>query len=250
MRTRFAGAQAGYSFLDSCEEANMTLLRSKRHDEHADVAPDETPRHDGPAHPGDHDYTADYGDLPADREAEDTETAREKFGGVNLGAAVFGWLVAVAVAVILTSVVGAVVAAIGSEIQVSPTEAELAAGSLGLTAAVVLVTVLLVAYYTGGYVAGRMSRFDGGKQGVAVWGIGLLVTLAAVGLGVAFGAPYNILDRVNLPRIPVPTDTLTAGGLVTAGALVLGTLLIAMLGGAVGTRYHSRVDRAARRTHR
>lgn len=221
----------------------MTLLRSKRHDEHADVAPQGTSHHD------DHDETAAYGDLP-DRDVEDTDAAREKFGGVNLGAAIFGWLVAVAVAVILTGVIGAVVAAIGSEIQVSPTEAELEAGSLGLTAAAVLVAVLLVAYYTGGYVAGRMSRFDGGKQGVAVWGIGLLVTLAAVALGVAFGAQYNILDRVNLPRIPVPTDTLTASGLVTAGALLLGTLLMAMLGGTVGTRYHSRVDRAARRTHR
>ena len=92
-----------------------------------------------------------------------------------------------------------------------------------------------------------MSRFDGAKQGVAVWGIGLLVTVAAVVLGAVFGAQYNILDRVSLPRIPVPTDSLTAAGLVTAGVLVLGTLLAAMLGGKVGNRYHDRVDRAARR---
>ena len=37
------------------------------------------------------------------------DPARETFGGVNLGAAVFGWLVAVAVGVILTSVIGALV---------------------------------------------------------------------------------------------------------------------------------------------
>lgn len=175
------------------------------------------------------------------------DPAREKFGGVNLGAAVFGWLVAVAVGIILTSVIGALVTAVGSEVQISQSDAEREAGTLGLAAAVVLVTVLLVAYYTGGYVAGRMSRFDGAKQGVAVWGIGLLVTLAAVVLGAVFGTQYNILDRVSLPRIPVPTDSLTAAGLVTAGVLVIGTLLAAMLGGKVGRRYHHRVDRAARR---
>lgn len=78
-------------------------------------------------------------------------------------------------------------------------------------------------------------------------GIGLLVTLVAVGLGAAFGAQYNILDRVSLPRIPVPTESLTTAGLVTAGGLVLGTLLAAVLGGTVGRRYHSRVNRVARR---
>jgi len=175
------------------------------------------------------------------------DPAREKFGGVNLGAAVFGWLVAVAVGIILTSVIGALVTAVGSEAQISQSDAEREAGTLGLAAASVLVLVLLVAYYTGGYVAGRMSRFDGAKQGVAVWGIGLLVTLAAVVLGAVFGSQYNILDRVSLPRIPVPTDSLTAAGLVTAGVLVLGTLLAAMLGGKIGNRYHTRVDRAARR---
>lgn len=175
------------------------------------------------------------------------DAAREKFGGVNLGAAVFGWLVAVAVGIILTSVIGALVTAVGSEAQISQSDAQREAGTLGIAAALVLVLVLLVAYYTGGYVAGRMSRFDGAKQGVAVWGIGLLVTLAAVVLGAVFGAQYNILDRVSLPRIPVPTESLTTAGLVTAGVLVLGTLLAAMLGGKVGRRYHHRVDREARR---
>lgn len=214
----------------------MALTRRKRDDEH-DTTTDtarETDRE-----------TAHDARTEAGRDA-----AREKFGGVNLGAAVFGWLVAVAVGVILTSVIGALVTAVGSEAQITQSEAEREAGTLGAAAALVLVLVLLVSYYTGGYVAGRMSRFDGAKQGVAVWGIGLLVTLAAVVLGAVFGAQYNILDRVSLPRIPVPTENLTTAGLVTAGVLVLGTLLAAMLGGTVGNRYHHRVDRVARRRPR
>ena len=44
---------------------------------------------------------------------------------------------------------------------------------------------LAVAYFAGGYVAGRMSRFDGARQGLGTWLLGLVVTvvLAVVGAG-------------------------------------------------------------------
>lgn len=180
-------------------------------------------------------------------EVRDDDAAREKFGGINLGAAFFGWLVAMAVAIILTSIVGAVLAAAGSSANVSQSEAERQAGTIGLVAGIVLVTVLLIAYYTGGYVAGRMSRFDGARQGVGVWVVGLMVTIVAVVIGAVFGAQYNILDRVSLPRIPIPTDQMTTGGIITALVLLVGTLLFAIAGGTVGRRYHTRVDRAAYR---
>lgn len=173
--------------------------------------------------------------------------ARDKFGGVNLGASIFGWLVAIAVSILLTGIIGAIAAAVSGSTQVTQNEAQRQAGTIGITAAIVLLVVLLIGYYCGGYVAGRMSRFDGGRQGVAVWVIGLLVTLIAIALGAIFGDQYNVLDRVNLPRIPISTDNLT-GGAVIAGLLVLvGTLVAAMLGGIVGHRYHDRVDRVVRR---
>ena len=129
--------------------------------------------------------------------------------------------------------------------NVTQNDAERAANTIGLVAAIVLVAVLALAYYTGGYVAGRMSRFDGGRQGFVVWLIGLLVTIAAAVLGFVAGDQYNLLDRVNVPRIPFPTDQVTTAGIVTVVVVVLGTLLAAMAGGKVGRRYHSRVDRAA-----
>jgi hypothetical protein len=193
------------------------------------------------------DTRADYAEHRPTVAAADHDEARERFGGLNLGAAFFGWLVAIGVAVILTGILGAAVAAAGSSVNISQTEAQRQAGTIGLAAGIVLVAVLVVAYYAGGYVAGRMSRFDGGRQGLGVWVIGLLVTILAVIVGVVFGAQYNILDRVSLPRIPVPTDQVTTGGIVTALVLLLGTLLAAMLGGKVGRRYHHRVDRAGYR---
>jgi hypothetical protein len=177
----------------------------------------------------------------------ETDGAYDKFGGANVGAGVFGWLVAVAVTVILTSVIGAVAAAVGDAQNLTQTDAERQAGTVGLASAIVLLVVLLVGYYTGGYVAGRMSRFDGGRQGVLVWVIGLLVTVIAVALGWAFGAKYNLLDRVDLPRIPIPHDQLTWGGVLAGIIALVGTLLVAVAGGKVGRHYHDRVDRYADR---
>jgi amino acid transporter len=213
---------------------------ARRHDTDTSHDHDHEIGHD---HDHDPDHAAEHGSHRRTHDWRNDEAAREKFGGVNLGAAIFGWLVAIAVAIILTSIVGAVLAAVGSTAQISQSEAEREAGTIGVAAAIVLIAVLLLAYYTGGYVAGRMSRFDGSRQGIAVWAIGLLITIAAVVLGAVFGSEYNILDRVNLPRIPVPTDQLTTGGIITGIVLLLGTLVAAMLGGKVGQRYHNRVDR-------
>ena len=175
----------------------------------------------------------------------DPERQLEAYGGINWGAGFFGWLVAIAVGILLTSIVGAVAAGIGTSTNVSQSEAERQAGTIGNAAAVTLLVILLLAYYTGGYVAGRMSRFDGGKQGLAVWLIGLVVTIIAIALGVAFGAEYNILNRVNLPNVPISGEEASLGGAITAVAVLLGTLLMAMFGGKVGARYHKKVDRAA-----
>jgi amino acid transporter len=175
------------------------------------------------------------------------EARRDKFGGLNSGAAFFGWLVAVAVSILLTSIIGAVAAAVGSNAQLTQSQANRQAGSIGLAAAIVLLVVLMVGYYSGGYVAGRMSRFNGPRQGLGVWLIGLLITIVVAVLGAVFGQKYNLFDRVSLPRLPVSVDALTTGGVIAAVIVLAGTLLAALAGGSVGTHYHRRVDRAGYR---
>ena len=174
-------------------------------------------------------------------------SARDTYGGTNWGACFFGWLVAVGVIVLLAAIASAVAAGIGHQLDWSRSDAEDNAGSVGLGAAIALVVIVFVGYYAGGYVAGRMSRFDGGRQGVLVWVIGVLATAIAVGLGWAFGAKYNLLDRVDLPRIPIPHDQLTWGGVLAGVIALLGTLLAAVAGGKVGRHYHDRVDTYAGR---
>lgn len=208
--------------------------------ESRDVATDHGAPRDGR---GDGSATSDR----AAAEGRDDGYARGKFGGLNIGAAFFGWLVAIAVTVLLVSIVGAVLSAVGAGTDVTQTEAQRQAGTIGITAAVVLLVVMVLAYLVGGYVAGRMSRFDGGKQGLGVWVIGLVVTVVAIVLGAVLGAQYNLLDRVSLPRLPVSLDQLGWGGLLTAVLVLVGTLVAAMAGGKLGERYHHRVDRALRR---
>ena len=98
-------------------------------------------------------------------------------------------------------------------------------------------------HFAGGYVAGRLARFDGGRQGMGVWALGLVVTIIAVVVGAVFGSDYDVFERVNLPSIPVPTDSLTWGGIITLAGVLVGTIISAVLGGKLGQRYHSKIDR-------
>ncbi|HEX2174273.1 MAG TPA: hypothetical protein VHG70_00055 [Nocardioidaceae bacterium] len=173
------------------------------------------------------------------------ETAHERYGGFTFAAAFFGWLVAIALTVLLAGVAGAIATATGSSLNFTPTDAQREAGTLGIATGIALLVILLIAYFAGGYVAGRMSRFDGGRQGVGVWLLGLLVTILVALLGAVFGTQYDIFARVNLPTIPVSASQLTIGGIVALVVIVLATLLAAMLGGKAGQRYHTKVDRAA-----
>jgi len=168
---------------------------------------------------------------------------RDEFGGINWGASFFGWLVAVGIAALLTALLAAAGAAIGL-VETSESEATANAEEFGLGGAIALVAVLMLAYYAGGYVAGRMSRFDGGRQGIGTWVIGLVVTIALAVAAVVLGDEYNVLEQLNLPALPVGEQTLATGGIIALAAIVLGTLLAAMFGGKVGERYHKRIDRA------
>jgi len=104
--------------------------------------------------------------------------------------------------------------------------------------------VVAVAYYAGGYVAGRMSRFDGGRQGLGVWLIGLAAMVIGGAIGAAFGTQYNVLDRIDLPQLPFSDYEASIGAAVTGGVLLLVTLVTALAGGKAGRDYHRRVDAA------
>jgi len=167
---------------------------------------------------------------------------REEFGGLSWGSAFFGWLVAVGLAALLIALLSAAGAAVGLT-QTSQDQAAGSANTIGIVGGILLLAILVIAYYAGGYVAGRMARFNGPRQGFAVWLLGLLVTVVLAIAGVLLGAKYNVLGSLNLPRIPIDEGSLTTGGLIALAAVVIGTLLAAVAGGKAGSHYHRKVDR-------
>jgi PRC-barrel domain len=170
--------------------------------------------------------------------AEARERQREEFGGFNWGAAFFGWLVAIGIAVLLTAILSAAGAALGLT-KASTSQA----ATIGIVGGAILLAILMIAYYAGGYVAGRLSRFDGARQGLGAWLFGLLVTIAAAAAGAVFGSKYNVLAKLNLPRIPVDEGSLSTAGLIALAAVLIGTLIAALVGGKTGERYHKKIDR-------
>jgi hypothetical protein len=169
----------------------------------------------------------------------------QSFGGIKWGAAFFGWLSANGLTVILLAIASAAGVAIGLTKGASTSAAKDNADTLGIAGGIVLLVILAIGYFAGGYVAGRMARFDGARQGVAVWLWGLIVTILLAVAGVVFGSKYNVLSQLNLPRIPVDEGTATTAGIVALVAVLLVTLLAAVAGGKLGERYHRKVDRSA-----
>jgi hypothetical protein len=168
-----------------------------------------------------------------------------RYGGISWGAAFFGWLSATGLAVILIALLSAGGLAFGLSDAVSSVDqaADSAASGIGLGAGIALLVALFLAYLAGGYCAGRMARFDGAKQGVAVWVIGLVVVVLLALAGVFLGSEYNVFSDLDLPRIPVDEGSATTAGIIALVAVLVATLVGAVLGGTLGARYHRRVDR-------
>ena len=176
---------------------------------------------------------------------------KEQFGGLKIGSAFFGWVAAAGIAVLLTSLLTAagVVLSLTSNTSTTDIAHQATAGTgtaktVGLVGAILLLVVLFVAYYCGGYVAARMARFNGAKQGLAVWLWGIVFAVVIFILVKIAGSKYNILTNLNLPRIPVGEGTVTTAAIIAIAAIILVTLGAAVLGGLAGMRFHRHVDQA------
>ena len=177
--------------------------------------------------------------------------AREKdrYGGIKWGSAFFGWLTATGTAVILTAVLvaaGAVVGvSTGTDTDDVQGQASRNAGTIGVVGGIILLAVLLIAYYCGGYVAGRMARFNGAKQGIAVWVWAIAIAVLVAVAGAVAGSKFDILDKVGgFPRLPIGTGDVTTGGIIALVIAVVSALIGAILGGLAGMRFHRKVDKA------
>ncbi|MDQ4145065.1 MAG: hypothetical protein M3198_15255 [Actinomycetota bacterium] len=162
-------------------------------------------------------------------------------GGVSLWSILSGLLVAIGAFVVLSAIVGAILAALGiAEGGVRPDEVVTA--SLG--AGIGIVIAQFLAYLWGGYTAGRMARGSGPLNGILV-AVAALVLVAILGgliaalIGsAAEGAP----PPPNVQTLPLPLGRL--GDIATGVGI---GLLVAMLGGGalggwLGVQWHTKLE--------
>jgi hypothetical protein len=144
--------------------------------------------------------------------------------------------------VLLLAAVSAAAFGTAQILDYTTSDAKAQPGAASITAAGVAILMLTIAFYIGGYVAGRLVRFDGGRQGFGVWMIAVVVGLIAGGTGWVLDNQYDVISGINRPDVALTNNTLALGGIVAAAALLLLTLLAAILGGKNGRRYHDRID--------
>src|ERR671917_941052 len=198
--------------------------------------------------PGQPDTTADATPYPRGyfEAAEDREDRlRDMYGGVDWLASFLGFVFALVAGAIFSAVVGVVLAPLGFSPNLT--------GSLGaavITGLVLLGVLIFLTYFFGGYVAGRLARFDGGRNGamLLVWTF-LTVILLALAAGVFSGfLPGGAADAIGgfVDATLAALDNLSSAGVVGI-VVAVGTLLLALLGGLLGgrlgSRYHAEIDR-------
>jgi len=174
------------------------------------------------------------------------EREKDEHGGIKFGSAFFGWLTATGMAVLLTALLAAAGTAfgLGTDTTIDSATSSADPSTVSWVGGAILAAILFLAYYCGGYVAGRMARFDGAKQGLAVWLWALIIAVVLAVVGVVAGDEYNVLAQLNaFPRIPIAEGDLTTAGIIVAAAIALITLLAAILGGVAGMRFHRKVDK-------
>jgi hypothetical protein len=186
-------------------------------------------------------------DRDDDDDVEDVDRSsvvkreRRALGGIKVGSAFFGWLTATGMALLLT----AVATAGGAAVALARGDDDTTIDTIGPAEAAALLVIVFIAYYCGGYVAGRMARFNGMKQGFAVWIWAMVIAIAVAIFAAVAGDKWDVLTNLdNFPRIPADEGDLTTVGAIAAVATAVVTLFGSLVGGLAGMRFHRKVDRA------
>ncbi len=177
---------------------------------------------------------------------EREERLRDIYGGIDWLASFLGFVFALVAGSVLAGIAGLVLVPLGF----SPNFNTGTLGPAAITGLVVVAVVLFLTYFFGGYVSGRLARFDGGLNGImlVLWTLvaGLLVVLAG-GILSSFlpaGFAEQLRNAVQVGLLPA-FNNLVGIGAIGIGVLV-GAFLVALLGGFVGGRtggrYHTDID--------
>jgi hypothetical protein len=188
-------------------------------------------------------YPRGYFEAAEDRE----DRLRDMYGGVDWLASFLGFVFVLVAGALLSLVAGLVLVPLG----ISPDLVGAELGAAAITGLVLVAILVFLTYFFGGYVAGRLARFDGGRNGamLLLWtGVTVLI-LALVNAVLSRFLPAGVSEDIGnlvqnnvLSTIGGLSQLGVAGVLIFAGALLV-ALLGGFLGGRLGSRYHTEIDR-------
>lgn len=235
-------------------EETRQIPRESRRNERKDEEPTRFAPNEGRQPPGeerrtrrisssgvDHDEHEAYPKGYFEAAEERQKRLREIYGGVDWLASFLGFLFAALAGTFLSLVGGVVLVPLGLAQNLS-----VSLGPATITALVLAGVLIFLTYFCGGYVAGRLARFDGGRNGMMVVAWAVVVTFLAFAVfGFLPGAFSELLRDVTRDRLLPALGDLQGLGL--AGVIVLVVaLLLALLGGFAGgrsgSRYHTDID--------
>jgi hypothetical protein len=189
-------------------------------------------------------YPRGYFEAAEERE----DRLRDMYGGVDWLASFLGFVFSLVLGTVFSSVTGLLLVPFGF----SPDFSDGQLGASVITGLVVLAILIFLTYFFGGYVAGRLARFDGGRNGAMVLAWTFIVVLILTLVAVVFSGflPDGIAAGVViLAQATASTLSNLAGagvaGIVAAAAALLVALLGGFFGGRLGSRYHTEIDRAS-----
>ena len=169
---------------------------------------------------------------------------RERFGKADIVASILGMLTALGMLVFLGALIAAVAA--GFEIQTNLVNETGSLDDFEIGGAIAAAGVVFVSFLVGGIAAGRISRYDGGMNGLgtALWFLLLIAVFAALGAWV--GQEYNVFANADLPNwvAQIDVEEVTTVAIVMSIVFVVVMFVGGYLGGRIGESYHRKVDAA------
>ena len=171
-------------------------------------------------------YPRSYFEAADERE----DRLRDMYGGVDWLASFLGFVFALVAAAFFSLVAGLVLAPVGFTLNLG--EGQI--GAAVITGLVLVGILVFLTYFIGGYVAGRLARFDGGRNGamLLLWSFLAIAVLALAGGILSSFLPAGIAGGI---RDFIQNNVLaTIGNLAELGVVgiivAVGGLLLALLG--------------------
>jgi hypothetical protein len=165
--------------------------------------------------------------------------ARARHGGFDWIATFLGFAAAVFFLAVFLGVVGAIVGTSGYRIATGSVTA-MVNSQAGIIAVAGSLVATFLAYFIGGYAAGRLARYDGlvNGLGVVLWTIIIAIALSIA--GAVLNSRFQVAQQLHLG---INLHDLTIAGVISGAVTLIVMLVGAGLGGMLGTYYHRRVDR-------